>query len=221
MVVLDLEGVLGEPPALFDLPVGAEVDDRDKAEISELGAVALVEPSEPVGTEEVSPPDAASSGARVSTEVAEVHASRQRQLALRVGKCVGHRPEATGAPLLPWSPTTRECVRQEQAPRPATARQESRSREPGTENGKDDGKWGLGGLRRGRRGRAPIGFDATHVIMTEPGWISRGDTRGVDRDEREVAPSTPLVVLVGEVVAPVVPVGEMPEAVERDLIALG
>ncbi len=99
MVVLDLEGVLGEPPALFDLPVGAEVDDRDKAEISELGAVALVEPSEPVGTEEVSPPDAASSGARVSTEVAEVHASRQRQLALRVGKCVGHRPEATGAPL--------------------------------------------------------------------------------------------------------------------------
>ena len=35
MVVLDLEGILGEPPALFDLPLGAEVGHGGEAQVGQ------------------------------------------------------------------------------------------------------------------------------------------------------------------------------------------
>ncbi len=75
MVILDLEGVLGESAPLFHLPFGAEIDDCGQTESGQLGAVVLVQPGEAVGPEEAAPADAAPVGAGVSTEVAEVHTS--------------------------------------------------------------------------------------------------------------------------------------------------
>src|ERR1700681_2145351 len=96
MVVLDLEDLLGDAPALVELPLGAKVDHGGEAEAGQLGAVVLVEPGEPVSTEELPPPDAAPIGTRISPEVTEVDATRQCEFAEWLGERVGHRAEISG-----------------------------------------------------------------------------------------------------------------------------